>query len=326
MLAECRATVVPLLRAAVETLPAPVRRVAGYHFGWLDERGEPVTDDNVGKMIRPALALLSARAVGGAGEDALLAAVSVELVHNFSLLHDDIIDGDRMRRNRPTAWAVFGVPAAVLAGDALWALALRLLTDGGRTASAPGMRTMAITLCRLMDGQSADTDFPLRDRVSMAECQDMAAGKTAAVMACACALGALAGGGDPAQISAFQRMGEHLGMAFQVVDDLLGIWGDPDALGKPVGSDLVNRKKSFPVVAALNSGTEAGAELAALYRLDRPLTEAEVERAAGLVEAAGGRAWAQREAERYAEAALAEIPGQAADLYALAALVTGRDR
>ncbi|SDM73573.1 polyprenyl synthetase family protein [Allokutzneria albata] len=330
-LAECRATVVPVLREAVDTLPPPVRRVAGYHFGWLDEHGRPVADDNGGKMIRPALTLLSARAVGGGVEDAVPAAASVELVHNFSLLHDDIIDGDRTRRHRLTAWAAFGVPAAVLAGDALWALALRLLTDGDGATSAQTVRTMTLTLCRLIDGQSADTDFPLRHRVSISEVEDMAAGKTAAVMGCASALGALAGGGDLAQVSALQRMGENLGMAFQVVDDLLGIWGDPGSVGKPVGSDLTNRKKSFPVVAALASGTDAAAELASLYRFERPLTDAEAARAADLVEAAGGRAWALREAERYAQAArhaLAEIdaaPDVTADLSALTALITGRD-
>ncbi|WP_086824149.1 polyprenyl synthetase family protein [Allokutzneria sp. NRRL B-24872] len=331
LLAKCRAAVEPTVRAAVDTLPEPVRRVAAYHFGWQDEHGRPRADDNGGKWLRPALALLSARAVGGATEDAVLAATSVELVHNFSLLHDDIIDGDKTRRNRPTAWAVFGVPSAILAGDALWALAMRVLTDGGGTASVRAVRTMALTLCRLMDGQSADTDFPGRERVSMAECQAMAAGKTAAVLGCACALGAVTGGGSDAQVDAFQRVGEHLGMAFQVVDDLLGIWGDPDVVGKPVGSDLANRKKSLPVVAALDSGTAAGAELAELYRLDRALTPAEVERAAHLVEVAGGRDWARQEAQRCAQAALHALeevgpePVAGAELRALFSLVTGRD-
>ncbi|GAA3060727.1 polyprenyl synthetase family protein [Actinokineospora globicatena] len=294
LLATSRAAVLPALRAAVDSLPPAMRRIACYHFGWVDACGAPIEADS-GKMVRSALTLLSAEAVGGDPADAVPAAVAIELVHNFSLLHDDIMDGDRTRRHRGTAWAVFGVPAALLAGDALWALALRVLAAGPHADRALPLLTEA--LWRLMDGQSADADFPHRHSVTLAECEAMAAGKTGAVMACATALGALFGGATPDQLALLRDMGEHLGLAFQLVDDLLGIWGDPTTTGKP-GADLVHRKRSLPVVAALTSNTPAGAELATLYlATDHPMTTPEQTRAATLITTAGGRTWATTQAE-----------------------------
>jgi geranylgeranyl diphosphate synthase, type I len=330
VLSDCRATVVPALRAAVDTLPAPLRRAAGYHLGWCDEHGRP-SDFGGGKMLRPALVLLSAEAVGGCASDAVPAAVAVELTHNFSLLHDDVMDRDGTRHNRRAVWAAFGVPTAVLAGDALWSLALQVLGDCGGPAGE-AMRTLSAALHGLVTGQSADLDFEHRDQVSVEECVAMAVGKTGALLGGGCALGVLFGGGEANQGDRLRGFGERLGLAFQLVDDLLGIWGDPVATGKPAGSDLQNRKKSLPAVAALASGTPAGAELAALYRLDRPLTRAELDRAAWLVEAAGGRAWAQEEADRHIAAALACLhaadppPRVAAELGALASLIVRRHR
>lgn len=290
------------MRVAVDQLPLSVRRVAHHHFGWNGQHGHSATAGE-GKMVRPALALLSAQAVGGRAEDAVSAAVAVELVHNFSLLHDDVMDGDLLRRHRPTAWSVYGIPAAVLAGDALWALAMRVLTETG-PAAGQALALLSDALGRLMEGQSADLDFEQRARVTISECEAMAAGKTGAVLGFGCALGALLGGGSPVQVTCLRTFGEQLGLAFQLVDDLLGIWGDPQATGKPVGADLARRKKSLPVVAALASGTSEAGELAALYRLDRRLTPAELVRAAELIERAGGRAWIERAADRYLGQAL----------------------
>ncbi|MBM7771868.1 geranylgeranyl diphosphate synthase type I [Actinokineospora baliensis] len=327
VLTESRGAVLPALRAAVAAMPYPMRRIACYHFGWSDAFGSPVHTDS-GKMVRSALALLCARAVGGDPTSAIPAAVAVELVHNFSLLHDDIMDGDRTRRHRGAAWTVFGVPAALLAGDALWALALRVLAAAPHADRSLPILTDA--LWWLMDGQSADADFPHRTEVTVAECEAMAAGKTGSIMGCACALGALLGGGTTGQIAALREMGEQLGLAFQLVDDLLGIWGDPGTTGKP-GGDLVNRKKTLPVVAALNSGTAAGVELAAFYRGDRALTESEQTHAAHLIQSAGGRDWAQLEAERRLAEATTLLtranphPGAAEALATLATHLAHRD-
>jgi geranylgeranyl diphosphate synthase type I len=330
VLAAGRAVLEPALRAAVDTLPGSMRGIAGYHLGWWDEHGRPVEAAG-GKALRPVLALLAGEAVGGGHAAALPAAVAVELVHNFSLLHDDVMDGDRTRRHRRTAWSVFGLGQAILAGDALLTLAFDLLAGSGHPAAAEGTRILSAAVFRLQDGQSADLAFERRSDVELPECLRMAEDKTGALLGCACALGALFGGGDPARIGRLRAFGERLGLAFQLVDDLLGIWGAPAVTGKPVYSDLRNRKKSLPVVAALTSGTPAGQALAALYRDGRPLSDVDLARAAELVELAGGRAWSRARAGDLLAQAVRHLrsanpAGRAAgELADLARLATRRD-
>ncbi len=330
LLARSRSTVDPALRSAVDTLPESMRLVAGHHFGWWDENGDPV-QGRAGKAIRPALTLLAAQAVGGEAEAAAPAAVAVELVHSFSLLHDDVMDRDVTRRNRPTAWTVFGVGAAILAGDALLTLAFDVLASSGHPSAQTAMRRLSAAVQGLVEGQSADIAFESRADVELAECLSMAGGKTGALLGCACALGALYGGGSQEQVDHLRAFGERLGLAFQLVDDLLGIWGDPELTGKSVYSDLRARKKSFPVVAALTSGTPAGSELAALYTRDEPLSDADLVKAAELIETAGGRAWCQSKADELLAEALQDMwsagPTEhgSAGLAELARLVTRRD-
>src|SRR5215470_12807769 len=264
-----------------------------------------------GKALRPALALLSARAAMAAPERGVPAAVAVELVHNFSLLHDDIMDGDTERRHRPTAWTVYGVGAAILAGDAMLALAQDILLEDKAPQSLWAARCLSAAVQRLIAGQGADLAFEQRDDVTLAECQEMAGDKTAALMACACSIGAIHVGAPPATAMGLAGFGAHAGLAFQLTDDLLGIWGSPAVTGKPVRSDLRARKKSLPVVAALQAGTPAAAELAALLGQPDPLSEDDLVRAAGLVEEAGGKDWTETEAAAQLEAAhqcLAETP------------------
>ncbi|MFC4563350.1 family 2 encapsulin nanocompartment cargo protein polyprenyl transferase [Nocardiopsis mangrovi] len=330
VLAGTRRAVGPALRAAVDTLPEPSRRIAAYHFGWRDENGVP-TDAGSGKAIRPALVLLAAEAAGGRVERAMPAAVAVELVHNFSLLHDDVMDGDATRRHRRTAWSVFGVGGAILTGDALLALAFDVIAASGHPAAQDGARRLSAAVQRLVEGQSADMSFEARPQVGMAEWRDMAEAKTGALLECACALGASFGGGDSVQVAHLGAFGKSMGLAFQIVDDLLGIWGDPETTGKPVHSDLRNRKKSLPVVAALAAGTPAAEELARLYHGGPEPTEDEVARAADLVEAAGGRDWAETQADTLLATALEELRAAGpprrteAELAELARLATRRD-
>ncbi|WP_242884482.1 family 2 encapsulin nanocompartment cargo protein polyprenyl transferase [Actinomadura litoris] len=328
ILAWSRGLLDPALRLAVDTMPDSMRGIVAFHFGWRDERGRPDAGAG-GKAIRPALTLLSAEAAGAAAEAALPAAVAVELAHNFSLLHDDVMDGDRTRRHRPTAWSVFGVNAAILAGDALLAAAFEALAAG--PAPAAGVRVLSRAVLDLVEGQSADLAFENRADVTLEECLAMAAHKTGALLGGACALGAVHAAASPAVTARLRAFGERLGLAFQLVDDLLGIWGDPAVTGKSVHSDLHSRKKSLPVVAALTSGTPAGAELAALYLRDDPLTDTAAARAASLVEDAGGRAWATTRAGELLAEALAELdaaeaaPAADAELRTLAHLITHRD-
>ncbi len=321
----------PAAREAVDSLPPAMRRIAGYQYGWWDASGHP-TPGIGGKGVRSALVLLAAEAVGGTAQSAVPAAVAIGLVHEFSLLHDDVMDGDETRRHRPTAWTVFGIGEAILAGDALLALALEVLAASAHPSAQASVSSLSKAVLALVDGQIADLSFETRDDVSLPEVVAMAQRKTSALIGAACALGASFGGGGPQTIARFRGFGERLGLAFQHVDDLLGIWGNPRVTGKPVYADLSRRKKSLPVVAALRSGSAAAEELAALYCGDAPLSDSDLVRLAELVDAAGGRAWSQAEVDRLLLAALSDLdasgsssPRARAELGELADLVVRRD-
>ncbi|KZM69885.1 polyprenyl synthetase [Nocardia terpenica] len=325
ILALTRRIVEPPLRSAVESMPEPLRRMASYHLGWCDAQGVPVRA-NVGKLFRPALAICACIACGGKPESAAPAAVAAELVHNFTLIHDDVMDGDRTRRGRSTVWALWGVSDAVLLGDGLHALAAEVLV--ARLADpvvGPALDRLESTVIELCRGQHEDC-LAADSRRSLADCERTAMSKTGALMGCACALGALCAGASAEMVSSMDRFGRELGMAFQLTDDLIGIWGDPAISGKPA-DDLAHRKYTMPVVAALLSGTAAAAELGLLYRDPAPLSSGRVARAAELIDAAGGRRWAREQAERRTESALRCLPdGSAADdLAVLARLVARRD-
>jgi geranylgeranyl diphosphate synthase type I len=297
----------PALQAAVATLPAAEGRVAGYHRGWCEADGSP--NDSVrggGKAVRSVLAMLSAVAVGGTAREAVPGGVAVELVHDFTLLHDDVIDGDALRRHRPAAWSAFGTPAAVLTGDALLVTAMRVLSDVP-VRGAVAVREMVAALLDLVAGQSDDVAFESAPEVSVAQYLAMAEGKTGALMGCACALGGVLAGAADEQIRALRDFGRRLGVAFQCADDVLGIWGRTARSGKPVGADLTARKKSLPVVAALADGGAASRRLRALYGSPRPFQETDVALAGRLVEEAGGRQAAEEEARRQVTAALRSL-------------------
>lgn len=325
-LAAAGGVVRPELQKLTAALEPGVREVVGYHLGWIDAQGNP-TDGGGGKALRPALALLSADAVGADIDTALPGAVAVELVHNFSLLHDDVMDGDVERRHRPTAWRLYGMPAAILAGDALLTSAWSVLQERGPAA----ISCVSDTVQRLIAGQSLDVEFERRDGVSLAECLTMAAGKTGALMCCASSIGAVLAEAPAASIEALAQFGEHVGLAFQLVDDLLGIWGRPEVTGKAVLSDLRVRKKTVPVVAALNSETAAARTLGRLYRDPGRRSEAELHRMAELIEEAGGLAWTRHEADRqvrYARECLDRLgaPAQVRDaLWEIATFITERE-
>ena len=321
--ATARDLVGPALASAVDRMSPDVRTVAAYHLGL----GTP---GGTGKALRPALALLSARAAMVAPERGVPAAVAVELVHNFSLLHDDIMDGDTERRHRPTAWTVYGVGAAILAGDAMLAIAQDILLEDAAPQGRWAARCLSAAVQRLIAGQGADLAFERRDDVTLAECLDRAGDKTAALMACACSIGAIHVGAPPAVAMGLAGFGAHIGLAFQLTDDLLGIWGSPAVTGKPVRSDLRARKKSLPIVAALTADVPASAELAGLLGREDALSEDDLARAAALVEEAGGKSWTEQEAADQLAAAhtsLAETPmpdDERAEFAGIAEFITAR--
>ncbi|MFG2310068.1 family 2 encapsulin nanocompartment cargo protein polyprenyl transferase [Streptomyces sp. NPDC048566] len=329
VLERTRALVDPELRRAVDSLPGSMRRVARHHFGWEQADGTPAAGD-AGKAIRPALVLTAVRALGGRRTDAVRAAAAVELVHNFTLLHDDVMDRDTTRRHRPTAWTVFGEADAILAGDALQALAQQLLAEDPHPASAAAAARLAGCVVELCAGQHTDTAMEKLGpgEVTLDECLAMAEAKTGALIGCACALGGLYAGADARDVDALDAFGREAGLAFQLIDDVIGIWGDPGRTGKPAGADLVARKKSLPVVAALTSDSPAAGDLARLY--GSPYREGDLERTVLAVERAGGRDWAQAEAADRMARAMHELsravpdPEAAGGLLALAEFVTRR--
>ncbi|WP_327295301.1 MULTISPECIES: family 2 encapsulin nanocompartment cargo protein polyprenyl transferase [unclassified Streptomyces] len=329
LLERTRTVVDPELRSALESLPGPMRNIGMYHFGWEQSDGSPATGQ-AGKAIRPALVLAAVQALNGDIRQAVPAATAVELVHNFTLLHDDVIDRDATRRHRATAWTVFGIPDAVIAGDAMQALAVRLLAEDPHPAAKAATGRLTACVIELCAGQQADCAFEARSEVTLDECLIMAEAKTGALLGCACAMGALYAGAGPEAAAAMDAFGREAGLAFQLIDDLIGIWGEPSHTGKPAGADLAAHKKSLPVVAALNSGTGAAAELAELY--GGPLDADGIRRAADAVDRAGGRDWAQVEAADRMARAVGHLSRAVPDLAAaggllsLAEYVTRRSR
>lgn len=327
-LADARHAIEPILRSAVTSLAEPLDRMAGYHFGWCDTSGTAAPGVQ-GKALRPALTFAAAAACGGDTAQAVHAAAAVELLHNFSLVHDDVMDTDDTRHGRPTVWRIWGETNATLLGDALQALALGVLSDGvPEPVTAEAVIRLARTTVALCRGQYEDCAFETRPSVSVDEYLTMAAGKTGALLGCSCALGALCAGADHRVVSGMHTFGRELGLVFQLVDDAMDIWGDPAITGKPAHSDLLHRKQSYPVVCALASDTSAGRELARIYHARQPMTAERAARAADLVEAAGGRQRTMQRAATSLRCAVDALPREMAsdDLLALAQLVAHRNR
>jgi len=322
------------MRAAVVAPAAELNDFYGimhYHLGWVDERFRPI-DNHTGKQLRPLFCLLTCEACGGRQSLALPVAAAIELLHNFSLIHDDIEDADSTRRGRPTAWTVWGMPQALNAGDALHSLAqLTLLRLSERGAPAEtvveALRLFEEACLQLTEGQFLDLRFESEEDISTTSYLGMVAKKTAALLAASCRLGALVAQAPERQQERLQHFGHHLGLAFQIQDDVLGIWGDPAVTGKPVGADLRRRKKTLPVLYALRHCEPFRALLA-----QPELTAADVARAVEWMEASGSRAYADEQARLHTDQALAAldqagISGPAADaLHDLALELLGRSR
>lgn len=330
VLERARGLTQPLMRVAVDRLAPSIRDVVSYHLGWTDADGKPAAVKG-GKGIRAALSVLSAEAAWADAEVGAPGGVAVELVHNFSLIHDDLMDGDLERRHRPTAWAIWGPSVALIAGDALSILATEVLLGSTNPAGPAAAAALGEATAEMIAGQADDLAFETRQSVSVEECMAMSTAKTGALLGCAASIGAVLAAAPPATVRALRDFGRHLGVAFQAVDDLLGIWGDPAMTGKPAGNDIRQRKKSMPIVAALAAGDDEATELRALLFDDtskrpnakvhvptvgvpnwaqvptKPLTPEEVARATWLVEACGGREWTAARAKAHLDAGLGSL-------------------
>jgi geranylgeranyl diphosphate synthase, type I len=272
-----------VIHNAVPSAYPELRSMLDYHMGW---EGEGAGPEAQGKRIRPLLVLLCAQAAGENWRDALPAAAAVELLHNFSLVHDDIQDKSPLRRSRSTVWVKWGIAQAINAGDVLFTLAFLALQDLAPKLPAQDIllasRTLQQTCLRLTEGQYLDMAYETQNHLPLDAYWPMIGGKTSALLACCAELGALAGGAGDEKRAFFRQYGYSLGLAFQVLDDWLGIWGDVALTGKSVDSDLVTGKKSFPVIYALaQSGAFA-------RRWEKgPILPEEVAEVVGLLEAEG---------------------------------------
>jgi len=291
------------MRVALDAddLVAPFYEMMQYHMGWLDADLRPVQAP-AGKRLRPLLCMLVCEAVGGHVEHALPAAAAIELVHNFSLIHDDIEDDSETRRHRTTVWKLWGMPHGINCGDGMYSAALlRLahLADRGVPAgrALQAQRFVMETCLKLTEGQYLDMEFETQMDVDMDGYLWMIGHKTAALIACSTGLGALLGGADDAVIAAYSRFGENLGLAFQVIDDILGIWGCEEETGKSAKTDILTRKKTLPIVYVLQ---DPG--LQALYA--RELNESDVDLVMSILERHGAQEYAVQQARAFSAEAL----------------------
>lgn len=289
------------LKKQVYRIPAgEMRGMLTYHLGWTGEGSGTAAQ---GKRIRPLLTLLTCAGTGGNWKDALPAAAAVELVHNFSLIHDDIEDNSDLRRGRKTVWKLWGIAQAVNAGDLMFTLSRISLMD--LLGSIPADRVLKAVLCldhtceSLTYGQFLDLDYETRKQISIEDYWKMISGKTAALTSCSAKMGGLVSGVDQGRLGALAGYGQHLGLAFQVVDDWLGIWGDAVMIGKSTDSDLASGKKTLPVIF----GLEKSSEFVEMWQHGIGVPEAS-QALAGKLEAIGAQEYTLLQAETHTQKAL----------------------
>jgi geranylgeranyl diphosphate synthase, type I len=299
-----------------------------YHLGWVDETFAPVSG-HPGKLLRPTLLLLAYEAAGANGlaegvpentaylARALPAAAALEFTHNFTLIHDDIEDGDAERRHRATLWKLWGVPQALNTGDGMFALARLALWGVLERGVEPDI---AVKLGALLDraclviaeGQYLDINFEDRQSISVAMYLDMIGRKTAALMACAAEMGALLGTRDQETIDSLRSFGEAIGIAFQVRDDMLGVWASAAESGKSEAGDIYRRKKSLPILHALEHASSADRQrLLHIYSQEDAVTAGQVDEVLDIIARTHTRTYCRDFLAaqcRLAHAALASIP------------------
>jgi len=301
------------LRSVLAGRTSPLYEMMRYHLGWVDEHGNPIRG-SPGKALRSTLCLLACEAVGGSWYKALPAAAGMELMHNFSLIHDDIQDDDRERRHRPTVWSIWGKPQAINAGDALATIAGLSLLGLAQRGIPAGKQLLTHKLMyeaclTTIEGQYLDISYESRFDIQVSDYLEMTERKTAALIARSLEVGALLGSDDEAVIQGLSRFGWNLGLAFQVRDDILGIWGDEGKTGKPWGSDIRHKKKSLPIAYALETAKgKARTELVDIYQ-EEVIDDEGVRAILGILEAVQAGVYAQGLANEYYNAALKQLRG-----------------
>ena len=218
---------------------------------------EPITYtmDLGGKRLRPVLVLMACDAVGGDINRALTPAIGLEMFHNFTLLHDDVMDKADIRRGKPTVHVKWDDNTAILSGDAMLTMATQLIAQAPADVMPQVMDLYNRTAMEIYEGQQYDVDFETRNDVTVDEYIEMIRLKTSVLLGCACKMGALIGGADEATAQLFYKVGENLGLAFQLQDDMLDVWGDEATFGKAIGGDIMNNKKTFLLINAMQRAT-----------------------------------------------------------------------
>lgn len=335
---DSRTLIQNAMRAA---FPAAEERVARfyqmqeYQLGWRDEALKPA-DSDPGKLIRPKLALLACQAAGGNPAMALPLAAGIQLIHDFSLIHDDIEDQSDTRRNRATVWSLWGIAQGINTGDGMFIvahLALHGLVDKGvpPVTALEVLRRFDETILTICEGQFLDLSYEGNLGITEDDYLAMIGRKTAALVAAAAELGAVVGGANAEMSEALADFGQNLGLAFQIQDDVLGIWGDPEITGKPAAADLYRRKLSLPVIHALTTSDQR-AELAALYGREQ-VSDRDVRGMLDILDSTGARAYTERIAFEHHLRALTALDsvcggdnGAFAKLRAIANGLVGRAR
>ena len=277
-----------------------LKQMLTYHMGW---EGEGAGLKAQGKRIRPLLVLLSAESAGGEWRQALPAAAAVELLHNFSLIHDDVEDEGAVRRGRPTVWTIWGEAQAINAGDLMFTLSNLAVLKLGETVSAEtaleSARIFNETCVQLTKGQYLDMAYEKSQNLTIDAYWPMVSGKTAALLSCCAEMGTVVAGSDETTRSIYRQFAYNLGLAFQVWDDWLGVWGDAAVVGKSTASDLVSGKKSLPILFGLGLRKE-------FYRrwMQGPVSQDDVPSLADLLAEEGAKEFTQREADRLTGEAL----------------------
>ncbi len=293
-----------VLQEALHVAPDFIHNVISYHFGWVDQNFESANFET-GKMLRPTMCLLVFEALTNHHTDVLPVAAAIEMIHNFSLIHDDIEDGDIERRGRPTVWTIWGKPLAINVGDFLYTLAFNTIASLD-TTKFPPERTLAVqrlitkACLTLTMGQDLDLRFEHKHNVSTDMYLDMVYKKTGALLEAAILSGAILGTSDEKIIKSYRNFARNIGIAFQVRDDILGIWGNTDKTGKSADNDLRRKKKTLPVIYTLNKVSGPRREkLTALYAGSDPLSDDQIEFARECLTWADAHQYTQNKADMY---------------------------
>lgn len=306
--AEIEATIEDNLSGLLPDLGTIIR----YHLGWIDENGQPVSKGR-GKLLRPTIHLLVYEAMSGQVKPALPTAAFLEMIHNFSLLHDDIEDNDRERRGRPTAWVIWGQPRTINVGDSLFSLAFRALHRLDEANLPPEtvltvLRMMSDVCVTLTEGQELDMAFERRLDITPEMYLDMIYRKTGALIETAVLSGIKLAAADERLTQHYQTFASNIGLAFQIQDDILGIWGDAAQTGKSADNDLRNKKKTLPIIYMLTqAGGNQAEKLRQCYATTEPLSEPDIAFVRDCLQSVKAYEYSKNVAAQYHEQALAAL-------------------